>query len=91
MSTEAWFSIAVVLAIIALPAANLLAIETALLGGLVALILFGAVDLQAGLSGFAHPAVLMIGSLFVVAAIVPETCVPWPWSSKGSASSWTKS
>ncbi len=73
MSTEAWFSIAVVLAIIALPAANLLAIETALLGGLVALILFGAVDLQAGLSGFAHPAVLMIGSLFVVAAGLTET------------------
>lgn len=68
MSSTAWFSVAVVAAIILLPAANLLAIETALLGGLVALILFGAVDLQAGLSGFAHPAVLMIGSLFVVAS-----------------------
>lgn len=73
MSTAAWFSVAVVLAIIALPAANLLAIETALLGGLVALLLFGAVDLQAGLAGFSHPAVLMIGSLFVLAAGLTET------------------
>jgi di/tricarboxylate transporter len=73
MSSAAWFSVVVVLAIIVLPAANLLAIETALLGGLAALILFGAVDLSAGLSGFAHPAVLMIGSLFVVAAGLTET------------------
>jgi di/tricarboxylate transporter len=68
MNTAAWLSVAVVVAIILLPAANVVAVETALLGGLVTLILFGAVDLQAGLAGFAHPAVLMIGSLFVVAA-----------------------
>ncbi len=73
MNTAAWLSVAVVVAIIVLPAANVVAVETALLGGLVTLILFGAVDLQAGLAGFAHPAVLMIGSLFVVAAGLTET------------------
>lgn len=73
MNTAAWLSVGVVVAIIVLPAANVVAVETALLGGLVTLILFGAVDLQAGLSGFAHPAVLMIGALFVVAAGLTET------------------
>jgi di/tricarboxylate transporter len=73
MNTAAWLSVVVVVAIIVLPAANLLAVETALLCGLVTLILFGAIDLQAGLAGFAHPAVLMIGALFVVAAGLTET------------------
>ncbi|MDA0205526.1 MAG: SLC13 family permease [Acidobacteria bacterium] len=73
MNTAAWLSVAVVVAIIVLPAANVVAVETALLGGLVTLLLFGAVDLQAGLAGFAHPAVLMIGALFVVAAGLTET------------------
>ena len=73
MTPAAWLSVAVVVAIILLPAANIVAVETALLGGLVTLLLFGAVDLQTGLAGFAHPAVLMIGALFVVAAGLTET------------------
>ena len=73
MTFEAWFSIATVVAIIAALASNRVSAETAMLGGLVLQIVVGTVSLEAALAGFAHPAVLMIGALFVVAAGLTET------------------
>ena len=73
MSFEAWFSIATIVAIIAALATNRVSAEIAMLGGLVLQILVGTVGLNEALAGFAHPAVLMIGALFVVAAGLTET------------------
>ncbi len=73
MSPEAWFSILTVLVVMALMMSDKVAPETAMLGGLTAQILSGAVELERALAGFAHPAVLMIASLFVVAAGLTET------------------
>lgn len=75
MNPQAWFSIAVVAAIVLVLALDLAAVEVAMLAGLAALVLGGAVDLEPALSGFAHPAVLMIAALFVVAAGLTATGV----------------
>ncbi len=73
MSFEAWFCVATVAAIIAALASNRVAAETAMIGGLALQILVGTVSLDDALAGFAHPAVLMIGALFVVAAGLTDT------------------
>ncbi len=75
MTPQAWFSIAVVAAIVVVLALDWVAVEVAMLAGLAALILGGAVELEPALSGFAHPAVLMIAALFVVAAGLTGTGV----------------
>jgi di/tricarboxylate transporter len=54
-------------------AAGWVSIETVMLGGLVAQVLFGVLELPQAVAGFAHPAVLMIAALFVVAAGLTET------------------
>lgn len=66
-------SICVVVAVVAALATNRVAVETAMLAGLLAQILIGAVDPASALAGFAHPAVVAIGALFVVAAGLFET------------------
>jgi di/tricarboxylate transporter len=48
-------------------------IEVVMLGALVAQVLFGVLELPQAVAGFAHPAVLMIAALFVVAAGLTET------------------
>ena len=63
----------VVAGVIAAMATNRVAVETAMLAGLVVLVLLGTVDPQAALSGFAHPAVVAIAALFVVVAGLRET------------------
>jgi len=73
MTPEAWFSVCSVVVVMALLVSNRTSPETAMLGALVAQVLFGAVELEAALIGFGHPAVLMIASLFVVAAGLTET------------------
>ena len=73
MSPEAWFCVATVVAIIAALASNRVSAETAMLGGLVLQILAGTIGPDAALAGVAHPAVLLIGALFVVAAGLNET------------------
>ena len=62
-----------VVAVVAALATNRVAVETAMLTGLLAQILIGAVDPESALAGFAHPAVVAIGALFVVAAGLSET------------------
>ena len=73
MSPEAWLCIATIAAILVAILANWISIETAMLTGLAAVTLGGAVDLPSALSGFSHPAVIMIASLFAVAAGLSET------------------
>jgi di/tricarboxylate transporter len=73
MSVEAWFCSATLLVVIVLLAFGRSSIETVMLGGLVAQVLFGVLELPQAVAGFAHPAVLMIASMFVVAAGLTET------------------
>lgn len=73
MPFEGILSVAVVAGVIAALITNRVAVETAMLAGLVALVLLRVVDPAAALSGFAHPAVITIAALFVVAAGLRET------------------
>ena len=73
MPLEGLLSICVVATVVVALATNRVAVETAMLAGLLAQILIGAVDPESALAGFAHPAVVAIGALFVVAAGLFET------------------
>ncbi len=78
MSPEAWFTVATILMVVAALATNRIGVDVAMLGGLTLLLLAdvlvgGILPLNEGIAGFAHPAVLMIGSLFVVAGGLKET------------------
>lgn len=66
-------SVIVVAAVVIALATNRVAIEFAMLAGLVLQIVLGAVAPTAALAGFAHPAVIAIAALFVVAAALRET------------------
>ena len=73
MSPEAWISVATLLVVMAVLLSNRISPEITLLGGLTAQVVLGAVSLERALAGFAHPAVVMIAALFVVAAGLSET------------------
>ena len=78
MTPEAWFTIIVIALVIGAMATNRIGVDVAMLGGLTTLLIGdalteGVLPLQEGLKGFAHPAMLTIGSLFVVAAGLSET------------------
>ena len=73
MPLSGLLAILVVVAVVVALATNRVAAETAMLAGLLAQILIGAVDPASALAGFAHPAVVAIGALFVVAAGLFET------------------
>ena len=73
VTPEGILAVIVVAGVIAAMATNRVAVETAMVAGLLILVLLGTVDPQAALSGFAHPAVIAISALFVVAAGLRET------------------
>lgn len=73
MTADALTAVCIVLGVIAVLATNRVAVETGMLGGLALLILTGTVETSAALEGFAHPAVIAIAALFVVAAGLRET------------------
>ncbi|MHC5025300.1 MAG: SLC13 family permease [Planctomycetota bacterium] len=79
MTLEAWYTVFVVGAVIGALVTNRIGADVAMLGGLTLLLLGdavlpgGIIDVPEAVQGFAHPAVLMIGSLFVVAAGLQET------------------
>ncbi len=78
MTPEAWFAVAVVALVIAVLASDRVNTDVALMGGLTLLLIGDAINggilpLAGALRGFAHPAIFMIGSLFVVAAGLTET------------------
>lgn len=66
-------AVAIVAAVVIAIATNRVAIEFAMLAGLVLQVALGTVEPTAALAGFAHPAVVSIAALFVVAAALRET------------------
>ncbi|UCD76119.1 MAG: SLC13 family permease [Phycisphaerales bacterium] len=74
MSLEAWFTVGTIALVIAALVTNRISTDVAMIGGLTLLMLgdfFLPGDVVAvpdAISGFAHPALLLIGALFVVAA-----------------------
>lgn len=79
MSPEAWFTVATIGLVIAALATDRIGADTAMVGGLT-LLMFGDVFMpgtvlppEVGIAGFAHPSIVIIGGLFVVAAGLQET------------------
>ncbi len=76
MSPSAWISLCVTLAVFAaLQLRRRVSADLLFLGGLVAVTLLGVIPPEDAVAGFANPAGLMIGSLFVVAAALRATGV----------------
>ncbi len=79
MDLAAWITISVVGIVIIAMITNKIGPDIAMLGGLTALMLIdqifpvSIIDPMAGIQGFSHPAVIMIGCLFIVAAGMSET------------------
>ena len=73
MSLDGLIAVGIVAGVVVALATNRIAVETAMVAGLVLLVLAGTVEPAAALSGFAHPAPISIASLFVVAAGLHET------------------
>ena len=73
MNADAWITCGTVALVMLLMLGNRISIDVAMVSGLVLLLLFRVVDVETALSGFSHPAVLMIASLFVVAAGLRRT------------------
>ena len=69
MSPEAWFSLSIAaLLFVVLQFRRAPSTDILFVAGLLAVVAFGAISPATALAGFANPAVLMIASLFVVAA-----------------------
>lgn len=79
MPWEGLLAVGIVVGVVAVLMTNRVAVETAVLAGLLIQVLVGAVSPQAALAGFAHPAVLAIAALFVVAAGLRETGATLAW------------
>lgn len=79
MSLEAWFTVSTIALVIAALITNRISTDVAMIGGLTLLMLGDiflpgeVVSVPDAISGFAHPALLLIGALFVVAAGLQET------------------
>ncbi|MCH7798222.1 MAG: SLC13 family permease [Planctomycetes bacterium] len=84
MGPEAWFTVGTITLVILALISNRISVDVAMIGGLTLLMVgdffFGYLrdqyvfsDFSRAISGFAHPALLMIASLFVVAAGLQET------------------
>lgn len=73
MGWEAWYTLGVVGLLIAALASGRMGTDTCMLGALTLLMIAGVIDTAEAVHGFAHPAVLMIAALFVVAAGLTET------------------
>ena len=84
MTLEAWFTVGTIALVIAALITNKISVDVAMVGGLTLLMVgdfvlgeyFGGdpiVSVGEAIKGFAHPAVLMVGALFVVAAGLQET------------------
>ncbi len=73
MGFDAWFTLATIGLVMAALVSNRMQVDTAMLGGLVILMVAGVMDFTQAVSGFSSTAVLMIGGLFVIAAGLEET------------------
>ncbi|MDX1545704.1 MAG: SLC13 family permease [Rhodothermales bacterium] len=73
MNWQAWATVAVVAAMAVALVRDLARPDFVFLGGLGALLVLGILPPEAAFAGFANPAVLAVGALFVVAAGVQQT------------------
>lgn len=73
MGFDAWFTLGTIGLVMAALVTNRMQVDTAMLGGLILLMVVGVVEFTQAVSGFASTAVLMVGGLFVVAAGLEET------------------
>ncbi|MCA9293121.1 MAG: SLC13 family permease [Phycisphaerales bacterium] len=73
MGFDAWFTLAcIVLALVGMASGRVSA-DLGMLGALVVLMLAGVLPVYEALAGFAHPSVIMVGALFVLAGGLVET------------------
>jgi len=70
---SAWYTVAVLIAVIGSLISSRMGIDVAILGGLVMLMLGGVVNIAEATSGFASTAVLMLAGLFVIATGLERT------------------
>ncbi len=73
MDFAAWYTLGVVVLLVGALISGRMAADTAMIGALTMLMVAGVVDIDSAISGFGHPAVLMIAALFVVASGLTET------------------
>jgi di/tricarboxylate transporter len=73
MPWQGWFTVAVVAGVTLLVARGKLGTELSMFGALSLVVVAGVLDVKAALLGFANPALVTIGILFVVAAALQET------------------
>jgi di/tricarboxylate transporter len=70
---EAWFTLAVLIGVLALLVRGRASAAVAVLGGNVTLLAVGVIDTEQALAGFSNPAPLTVAALYVVAAGVQRT------------------
>jgi di/tricarboxylate transporter len=73
MTWEAWFTLAVLLGVLALLIRGRASAAVAVLGGNITLLAVGVIDTDQALAGFSNPAPLTVAALYVVAAGVQRT------------------
>ncbi len=73
LTTDGWITIAVIVGMVLVMAANVAGPDLILIAGVTVLLLTGIIDPSEAFTGFSNPAVITIAALFVVAAGVKET------------------
>jgi di/tricarboxylate transporter len=73
MEWEAWFTLAVLVGVLALLIRGRASAAVAVLGGNILLLAAGVIDTEESLAGFSNPAPLTVAALYVVAAGVQRT------------------
>ncbi len=73
MSWEAWYTLAVLAAVLGFLIRGRVSAAVAVFGGNIALLAVGVIDTEQSLAGFSNPAPLTVAALYVVAAGVQKT------------------
>ena len=73
LSGDGWITVAVIVGMVVVMAANLAGPDLVLIAGVTVLLLAGIIEPSEAFTGFSNPAVITIAALFVVAAGVKET------------------
>ena len=73
LTGDGWITIAVIVGMVVVMAANLVGPDLVLIGAVTVLLLTGIIEPSEAFVGFSNPAVITIAALFVVAAGVKET------------------
>lgn len=73
MSFEAWLTLGVTVLVLIALIREVAAPDLTFLGAVIVLLLFGVIDVKQAFEGFANPAVITVGLLFIVTAGLQET------------------